>query len=81
MHRIEANFQETPTASTWRHKNKMILFVIQGVCVTCVLSGSFRGMGAFYSKTEIEETSLTQHCWPELPHLTKWGIKHYFACV
>jgi len=22
-------------------------------------------MGAFYFKREIEETSLTQHCWPE----------------
>jgi len=27
----------------------------------CVLPGSFRGMGAFYFKTEIEETSLIQH--------------------
>jgi len=31
------------------------------VCV-CVLPGSFLGMGAFYFKIKIEETSLTQHC-------------------
>jgi len=31
------------------------------ICV-CVLPGSFRGMGAFYFKIEIEKTSLTQHC-------------------
>jgi len=31
------------------------------VCV-CILPGSFRWMGAFYFKKEIEETSLTQHC-------------------
>jgi len=34
------------------------------VCV-CILPGSFLGMGAFYFKLETEETSLTQHCWPE----------------
>jgi len=37
---------------------------ISSICA-CVLPGSFRGMGAFYFKKEIEEPSLTQHCWPE----------------
>jgi len=35
---------------TWQH-------ALPKVCV-CILPGSFRGMGAFYFKTEIEETSF-----------------------
>jgi len=47
--------------------------LLEGLCV-CVLPGSFRGMGAFYFKKEIEETFLTL-----LTRITahkKWEFKH-----
>jgi len=40
-----------------------------------VLPGSFRGLGAFYSKTEIEETTVTQHSDQNNRHIS-WGSKH-----
>jgi len=52
-----------PTSSEWRAGKELHETCILGVCV-CVPPGSFRGMGAFYFIKEIEETSITQYCWP-----------------
>jgi len=44
------------------HCDDIILPQSTSTLCVCILTGSFRGMGAFYFKIEIEETSLTQHC-------------------